>query len=118
MQLNRSQLQALLVGDIILDDLSNTHREELAATQLKVVGSGMRTVGVPVGTETFQWQSETEAMQGDPAELLRCLVPIEVPQASFQIRHLSAVNCMTLLLRTFPLSLTRDTAGEYDALLK
>ena len=58
-------------------------------TGLTVVRQGMRVVGVPVGTEQFQRDFLQEAVNGEPAKLVRALVPMEDAQASFQIlRHL------------------------------
>ena len=54
-------------------------------TGLTVVRQGMRVVGVPVGTEQFQRDFLQEAVNGEPAELVRALVPMEDAQASFQI---------------------------------
>lgn len=53
-QLNRSTSQALLARSINLGNPSETQREETAATQLKIVGPGMRIVDVSAGTEAFQ----------------------------------------------------------------
>ena len=53
--------------------------------RLTVVRQGMRVVGVPVGTEQFQRDFLQEAVNGEPAELVRALVPMEGAQASFQI---------------------------------
>ena len=54
-------------------------------TELTVVRQGMRVVGVPVGTEQFERDFLQEAFRGEPAELVRVLVPMEDAQASFQI---------------------------------
>ena len=48
-----------------------------------MVRKGMRVVGVPVGTEHFQRDFLQEAVNGEPAELVRALVPMEDAQASF-----------------------------------
>ena len=117
-QLNRSKSQALLAGGVSLDDLTAAQQAEMVATQLTVVGRGMRVVGVPVGTADYQRESVETAMREDPAELLRALVPMEDAQASFQIMRLSAVTRMTFLLRALPPSVTRDAAKEYDAMLE
>ena len=90
-----------------MDDLAAAQKEEMAATQLKVVGRGMRVVGVPVGTADFQRESAEAIMWGEPAELLRALAPMEDAQASFHILRLSAVTRMTFLLHTLPPSTTR-----------
>ena len=52
----------------------------------------MRVVGVPVGTEEFQRDFSQEAVNGEPTELVRALVPMEDAQASFQILRLSATS--------------------------
>lgn len=83
-QLDRSKLKALLAEGITLDDVSETRREELSATKLKVVGFGMRMVSIPVGTERFEWQSVAKVMRGDPTELLQ-FIPVKDAQAAFQI---------------------------------
>ena len=69
-------------------------------TGLTVVRQGMRVVGVPVGTEQFQRDFLQEAVNGEPAELVRALVPMEDAQASFQILRLSATSRFSHLLRT------------------
>ena len=58
----------------------------------------MRVVGVPVGTEQFQRDSLQEAVNGEPAELVTALVPMEDVQASFQILHLPATCRLSYLL--------------------
>lgn len=55
----------------------------MVATQLKVVGPGVRLVGVLVGTEAFQPQPVAEAMQRDSDELLRAFISVEHAQDSF-----------------------------------
>ena len=52
-------------------------------TGLTMVRQGMRVVGVPVGTEQFQRDFLQEAVNGEPAELVRALVPMEDAQTSF-----------------------------------
>ena len=46
----------------------------------------MRVVEAAVGTKQFQPNFLQEAADGEPAELVRVLVPMEDAQASFQIR--------------------------------
>ena len=48
--------------------------------------------GVPLGTEQFQRDFLQEAVDGEPAELERALVPMEDAQASFHILRLSATS--------------------------
>ena len=75
-------------------------------TGLTVVRQGMRVVGVPVGSEQFQLDFLREAINGEPAELVRVLVPMEDAQRSFQILRLSATSRLSHLLRTVPPSIT------------
>ena len=69
-------------------------------TGLTMVRQGMRVVGVIVGREQFQRDFLQEAVNGEPAELVRALVPMEDVQASFQILRLSATSRLSHLLRT------------------
>ncbi|CAN0072477.1 unnamed protein product, partial [Ascophyllum nodosum] len=78
----------------------------------------MRVVGVPVGTEQFQRDFLKEAVNGEPAELVRALAPMEDAQASFQILRLSATSRLSHLLRTVPPSITGQAAANYDALVE
>ena len=87
-------------------------------TGLTVVRQGMRVVGVPVGTEQFQRDFLQEAVNGEPAGLVRALVPMEDAQASFQILRLSATSRLSHLLRTVPPSITCQAAANYDALVE
>ena len=87
-------------------------------TGLTVVRQGMRVVGVPVGTEQFQRDFLQEAVNGEPAELVRALVPMEDAQASFQIWSLSATSRLSHLLRTVPPSIACQAAANYDALVE
>ena len=64
----------------------------MGTTGLTVVRQGMRVVGVPVGTEQFQRDFLQEAVKGQPAELVRALVPMEDAQARFQILLLSPTS--------------------------
>ena len=57
----------------------------LDTTGLTVVQQGMRVVGIRVETEQFQCDFLQEAVNGEPAELVRALVPMEDAQARFQI---------------------------------
>ena len=87
-------------------------------TGLMVVRQGVRVVGVPVGTEQFQHDFLQEAVYGEPAELVRALVPMEDAQASFEILHLSANPRHSHLLRTVPPSITCQAAANYHALVE
>ena len=88
------------------------------STGLTVVRQGMRVVGVPVGTEQLQRDSLQETANGEPAELVRTLVPMEDAQVSFQVLHLSATSRLSHLLRTVPPSITCQAAANYDALVE
>ena len=75
-------------------------------TGLTVVRQGMRVVGVPVGIEQFKRDLLQEVVNGEQAELLRVLVPMEDPQVSFKISRISTVSSLLHLLRTVPVSIT------------
>ena len=87
-------------------------------TGLTVVGQGMRVVGVPVGTEQFKRDFVKEAVNREPAELVRALVPMDDAQASFQILRLSSVSRLSHLLRTVPPSITQEASRHFDALIE
>ena len=87
-------------------------------TGLTVVRQGMRVVGVPIGTEQFQRDFLQEAVNGEPAELVRVLVPVEDAQASFQILRLSATSRLSHLLQTVPPSILCQATANYDALVE
>ena len=74
--------------------------------------------GVPLGTEQFQRDFLQEAVDGEPAELERALVPMEDAQASFHILRLSATSRLPHLLRTVPPSITCQASANYDALVE
>ena len=86
-------------------------------TGLTVV-QGMRVVGVPVGAEQFQRDFLQEAVNGEPAELVRELVPMEDAQAKFQTLRLSATSRLSHLLQTVPPTITCQAAANYDALVE
>ena len=87
-------------------------------TGLTMVRQGMRVVGVPVGTEQFQRDFLQEAANGEPAELVRALVPMEDAQANFHILRLSATSRLSHLLRTVPPSIMCQAEANYDALVE
>ena len=116
--LNRRKSQALLADGVGPEQLTEEQREAMDITGLTVVRQGMRVVGVPVGTEQFQRDFLQEAVNGEPAELVRALVPMEDAQASFQILRLSATSRLSHLLRTVPPSITCQAAANYDALVE
>ena len=116
--LNRRKSQALLADGVGPEQLTEEQREAMDTTGLTVVRQGMMVVGVPVGTEQFQRDFLQEAVNGEPAELVRALVPMEDAQASFQILRLSATSRLSHLLRTVPPSITCQAAANYDALVE
>ena len=77
--------QALLADGVGPEQLTEEQRVAMDTTGLTVVRQEMRVVGVPIGTEQFQRDFLQEAVSGEPAELVRALVPMEDAQASFQI---------------------------------
>ena len=83
-----------------------------------MVRQGMRVVGVPVGTQQFQRDFLQEVANGEPADLVRALVPMEDAQASFQILRLSATSRRSHLLRAVPPSIISQSAANYDALVE
>ena len=116
--LNRRKSQALLADGVGPEQLTEKQRVAMDTTGLTVVRQGMKAVGVPVGTEQFQRDFLQEAVNGEPAELVRALVPMKDAQASFQILHLSATSRLSHLLRTVPRSITCQAAVNYDALVE
>ena len=116
--LNRRKSQALLADGVGPEQLTEEQRVAMDTTGFTVVRQGMRVVGVPVGTEQFQCDLLQEAVNGEPAELVRALVPMEDAQASFQILRLSATSRLSYLLRPVPPSITCQAAANYDALVE
>ena len=116
--LNRKKSQALLADGVGPEQLTEEHRVAMDTTGLTVVRQGMRAVGVPVGTEQFQRDFLQEAVNGEPAELVRALVPMEDVHASFHILRLSATSRLSHLLRTVPPSITCQAAANHDALVE
>ena len=66
---------------------------------LTVVQQGIRVVGVPVGIEQFQHNFLQEVVNGESAELVGALVPMEDAQASFRNLRLFATSRLSHLLR-------------------
>ena len=77
----------------------------------------MIVVGVLVGTEQFKRDFVKEAVNGEPAELVRALVRMDA-QASFKILRLSAVSRLSHLLRTVPTSITQEASRHFDAVIE
>ena len=116
--MNQRKPQALLADGVGPEQLTEEQRVAMDTTGLTVVRQGMRIVGVPVGTEQFQRDSLQEAVNGEPAELVKALVPMEDVHASFQILRLSATSRLSHLLQTVPPSITCQAAANYDALVE
>ena len=104
--LNQRKSQALLADGVKPEDLMKEQRVAMVNTGLTVVRQGMRVVGVPIGTGQFQRDFLQEAVNEEPAELVRALVLIEGAQASFQILRLSVTSRLSHLLRTISPSIT------------
>ena len=115
--LNRRKSQALLADGAGPEQLTEEKRTTMDNTGLTAVQQGMRVVGVSVGTEQFQRDFLQEAVNGQPAELVRSLLAMEDAQASFQIFRLSATSRLSHLLPTVPPSITYQAAANYDALV-
>ena len=90
--------QALLADGVGPGQLTEEQRVAMDTTGLTVVRQGKRVVGVPAETEQFQRDFLLEAFSGEPAELVRALVPMEDAQASFQILRVSATFRVSHLL--------------------
>ena len=116
--LNRRKSQPLLPDGVGPEQVTEEQRMAMDTTGLTVVRQGMRVVGVPVGTEQFQRDFLQKAVNGEPTELVRALVPMEGAQASFQMLRLSATSRLSPLLRTVPPSITCQAAANYDALVE
>ena len=72
-------------------------------TGFTVVRQGMRVMGVPVGTQQFQRDFSQEAVNGEPSELVRALVPMEDAEASFQIKvYLLLLACHIYFEQSHP----------------
>ena len=87
-------------------------------TGLTVVRQEMRVAGVPIGTEQFKCDCLKEAVNGEPAKLVKALVPMKDAQASFHIFRLSVASHLSHLFQTAPLSITCQTAASDDALVE
>ena len=116
--LNHRKSKALLADGVGSEHLTEEQGTAMDDTGLTVVRQGMRVVGVPVGIEQFKRNFLQEAVNGEPAELVRELVLMEDAQASFQILRLSAASRLSHLLRTVPPSITCQAAADCDALVE
>ena len=104
--LNRRKSQALLADGVELEQLTEEQRVAMDTTRLTVVQQGMRVVGLPAGTEQFQRDFLQEAVNREPAKLVKALVPMKDAKASFQVLRLSATSRLSHMLRTVPPSIT------------
>ena len=104
--LNRRKSQALLADGVEPEQLTEEQVVAMDTIGLTVVRQGMRVVGVPVVTEQFKCDFLQEAVNEEPAELVRALVSMGDTQASFQILRLSTTSRLSHLLRTVSPSIT------------
>ena len=117
--LSRRKSHDLLADGVEPEHLTVEQQMTMDNTGLTVVRQGIRAVGVPIGTEQFnQALFFTEVINGEPAELMRVLVPRGGAQTSFQILRLSATSRLSHLLRIVPPSITYQAAANYDALVE
>ena len=117
--LNRIKSQALLADRLGPEHLTEEQRTAIIDdTALTVDRQRMRVVGVPIGTEQFKRDILQEAVNGESAELVKALFPMEDAQASIHILRLSAASRLSHILRTGPLSITYEAAADYDALVE
>ena len=116
--LNRRKSQALLADGVGPENLMEEQRTAMGETGITVVRQGMRVVGVPAGTEPFKRDFLQEVINGEPAELVGVLVPIEDARASYQILRLFAASRMSYLSRTAQLSITYQAAADYEVLVE
>ena len=75
-------------------------------------------MGVPIGTEHFERDFLQKVVNGEPAELVRALIPMEDAQASFQILRLSSASRLSHLLRTITSSITYQAAAYFHVLVE
>ena len=93
--------QAAKIGpEHLTEEQPEEQRVAMYNTGLTVVRQGVKVVGVPVGTEHFKRNFVQETVNGNPAELVKALVPMEDAQASFQIWRIFANSRLSYLLRT------------------
>ena len=112
------EIAVLLADGVGPEQLTEEQQVAMHTLRLMVVRQGMRDVGVSVGTELFQRDFLQETVDGESAELVRALVPMENAQTSFQILRSSATSRLSHLLRTVPPCITCQPAANYDALVK
>ena len=116
--LNRRNSQALVEDGVRPEHLTEEQRTGMDDTGLTVVRQRLKVVGVPVETEHFKRDLLKEVVNGEPAELVRALVPMEDTQASFQILCLSGASCLSHLLRTVQPSIKYQAAADQGALVE
>lgn len=80
----------------------NRDTETTSQTEVNSTHEGMRVLGVPVGTPSYQRALPQDLVKGEPAELLRSLMQVEGTQASFKIIGVSTPTKLHLLLRKSP----------------
>ena len=102
----------LLVDGVRPEHLTEEQRTTIDDIGLTVVRQRIRVVGVPVGKYYFKLDFLQEVVNGDAAELVRALVPMEDAQTSCQILCLSAASRVLHLLRTVPPFITYQAAAD------
>ena len=75
--LNPRKPQALLEDGVGPEHVTGEQRVVMDSTGLTMVRQGTRFVGVPVGVEQFKRDFVQKAVNGEPTELVRALVPME-----------------------------------------
>ena len=71
------EMQVVLADGVGPEQLTEEQRGAMDTTGFTVVRQGVRVVGVPVRTEQFQRDFLQEALNEEPAELVRAPVPME-----------------------------------------
>ena len=115
---NRRKLQTLLANRIGPEYIMDERRKSTESAGLTVVQQGIETMGVLGRTEQCNGGFLQEAVNGEPAELVRVLVPMEEAQASYQILRLSSGSRLSHLLCTVQPSITHQASPDYDALME
>ena len=96
--LNRKKSKALLADGVGPDHLTEEQPMAMDKTGLMVVRQGMRVVRVPVATEQFNRGFLEEAVNGEPAGLVRALAPMKGAQASVECLRPSTTSRLSYLL--------------------
>ena len=109
--LNRNKPQTLLADGVGSEYLTDRQRVAMDNAELMVVRQGMRVVGEPVGIEQFKRDFLQEAVDGEPAELVRALGPWRMPKRAFRF-------CVYLLLPACHISFEQSRPPSHAKLLQ